>query len=167
MMKYLIDSNSFIAPHRGYAPIDVAVSLWAKIKSLADKGVICSLDTVRKELYANDDELKDWLIANVQKDFFIPFESEETNEKLLGILSWANMHRVYSQKAKEKFIKMDKADIFLAAFVSTHAEEYTVVSFEHSNHFGSSEIKLPDVCSRFGAKCITLQNMFRELKETF
>lgn len=167
MMKYLIDSNSFIAPHRGYAPIDVAVSLWNKIRYLADNGVICSLDKVRQELYANDDELKVWLMTNIKKDFFIPFESDETNGKLADILNWAIKHRVYSQKAKEKFMKMDKADVFLASFVSVHPGEYKVVSFEHSNHFGSSEIKLPDVCSQFGAKCITLQNMFRELKETF
>lgn len=46
-MKYLIDSNTFVAPHRGYAPIDVAISLWSKIKDMADEGIICSIDMVR------------------------------------------------------------------------------------------------------------------------
>lgn len=34
-MRYIVDSNSFITPHRGYSPIDVARSLWSKISSNA------------------------------------------------------------------------------------------------------------------------------------
>lgn len=166
-MKYLIDSNTFVAPHRGYAPIDVAISLWSKIKDMADEGIICSIDMVRKELYANDDELKHWLQSNVGNEFFLDFATDGTTRRLSEIINWAGSAISYTDKAKEKFMRMDKADIYLAAFASINSIEWTVVSFESTNHFGSSEIKLPDVCSQFGTKCITLQNMFRELKDTY
>lgn len=166
-MKYIIDTNTFITPHRGYAPIDVAVSLWNKIRSLADKGVVCSLDMVKKELYENDDDLKQWMKSNIESKFFMKFSMDETNNRLGRILEWAAFHSTYSDKAKEKFMKLDKADVYLAAFASANPSEWTVVSFERTNHFGKSEIKLPDVCSTFNTKCITLQDMFRELKETY
>lgn len=60
-MRYIIDSNSFITPHRGYSPIDVARSLWSKISSLASEHKIYSLDKVKEELYLHDDELKEWM----------------------------------------------------------------------------------------------------------
>ncbi len=166
-MKYLIDSNTFIAPHRGYAPVDVAVSLWNKIKILADKGTICSLDMVKNELYENDDDLKQWMKSHIQSKFFMKFSNEETNDRLGEIMRWAAKHSTYSDKAKEKFMKLDKADVYLVAFASVCPEEWTVVSFERTNHLGSSEIKLPDVCSKFNVNCIALQDMFRALKETY
>ena len=55
-MRYIVDSNSFITPHRGYSPIDVARSLWSKISSLASEHKIYSLDKVKEELYLHDDE---------------------------------------------------------------------------------------------------------------
>ena len=49
-MKYLIDANTFIAPHRGYAPMDVAVTLWNKFKGMSDTGTILLLDRVQMQL---------------------------------------------------------------------------------------------------------------------
>lgn len=60
-MRYIVDSNSFITPHRGYSPIDVARSLWSKISALASEHKIYSLDKVKEELYLHDDELKEWI----------------------------------------------------------------------------------------------------------
>lgn len=57
-MKYLIDANTFITPHRGYAPLDVAVTLWDKFKSMSDTGSILLLDRVRHELSINADALR-------------------------------------------------------------------------------------------------------------
>jgi hypothetical protein len=166
-MKYLIDTNIFVTPHRTFAPIDVALSLWNKVNYYANNGIICSIDKVKEELYANDDELKQWLISNTPSDFFIGFTDSDSLNQLQKIALWASSHNRYSSKAKKKFMNFDKADVYLAAFASAHPDEYTVVSFEHTNNFGVSEIKLPDVCSEFNAKCIPLEQMFRELHDTY
>ena len=75
-MRYIVDSNSFITPHRGYSPIDVARSLWSKISSLASE------------------------------------------------------HKIYSLE-------------------------------------NAGEIKLPDACAKFGVRCLMLQDMFREMGESY
>lgn len=70
-MRYIVDSNSFITPHRGYSPIDVARSLWSKISALASEHKIYSLDKVKEELYLHDDELKEWMKAKCQQIFLV------------------------------------------------------------------------------------------------
>lgn len=165
-MKYIIDSNCFITPSRTFCPTDVGVSFWNKIKSLAEEGRICSIDKVKDELYTNSDELQKWMSSNITDNFFIKFDGEEQAQKLSKILRCASS-TTYNDKAKHKFMKMDKADIYLAAFASVNPQEWKVVSMERSAPNSQAEIKLPDVCSRFGVSCIQPEEMFREMKETF
>ena len=166
-MKYIIDSNCFITPSRTFCPTDVGVSFWNKIKSLAEEGRICSIDKVKDELYTNSDELQKWMSSNITNNFFIKFDGAEQAQKLSTILRWAATSTTYNDKAKHKFMKMDKADIYLAAFASVNPQEWKVVSMERSAPNSQAEIKLPDVCSRFGVSCIQPEEMFREMKETF
>lgn len=109
-MRYIVDSNSFITPHRGYSPIDVARSLWSKISSLASEHKIYSLDKVKEELYLHDDELKEWMKANMPSDYFLSSDHAEVITKLQEIIAWADSHTFYTPKAKQKFLRMDKAD---------------------------------------------------------
>lgn len=120
-MRYIVDSNSFITPHRGYSPIDVARSLWSKISSLASEHKIYSLDKVKEELYLHDDELKEWM----------------------------------------------KADIYLVAFAAVAPEEWAIVSMERPAPRNAGEIKLPDACAKFCVRCLMLQDMFREMGESY
>lgn len=62
---------------------------------------------------------------------------------------------------------MDKADIYLASFASANPAEWTIVSMERSAPNSPGEIKLPDVCMQYNVKCIQLEEMFRELGETY
>lgn len=48
MAKYLLDSNIFIQAHRMYYPFDVVPSFWNKILELSNKGIIISIDKVKK-----------------------------------------------------------------------------------------------------------------------
>jgi hypothetical protein len=165
-MKYILDSNCFITPHRGYCPIDVAVSLWNKIKDLAINNTIVSLDKVRDELYKNNDELKKWLLNNIPNSFFLKFEDNSV-ERLQKIIRKAASSTFYTESAKEKYLKMDKADIYLTAFASINPDEWTIVTFETSEPNKISEIKLPQACQAYGIHCIYLIDMFREIHETF
>ena len=101
----------------------------------------------------------------VRKDILDEFLRRK-NYVLFYYVRWAASQN-RSQKALEKFLRPDAADIFLVSYAATDPNNYTVVSFEVSNHNGSSEFKLPDVCNQFGVKCIPFQDMFRELNETY
>lgn len=166
-MKYIIDSNCFVTPHRSFCPTDVGVSFWNKLRVLAEEGRICSLDKVKDELYANSDELKEWMGANLGDAFFLPFENTSSVQKLPAIVQWAVTNTFYNQRAKDKFLRMDKADIYLASFASVNPDEWTVVSMERSAPNSSGEIKLPDVCMQYNVRCIQIEDMFREMRETY
>lgn len=166
-MKYLIDANTFITPYRGYAPMDVAVTLWDKFKDMSNSGTIVLLDRVQQELFINSDALHQWVGANFNVASIETFQNnQQAVAKYATISRWAASQN-RSQKALEKFLRPDAADIFLVSYAATDPTNYTVVSFEVSNHNGSSEFKLPDVCNQFGVKCIPFQDMFRELNETY
>lgn len=166
-MKYLIDANTFITPHRGYAPLDVAVTLWDKFKGMSDNGSIILLDRVQQELSINADALHQWVNTNFNLASIVSFQDNQRAIANYGLVSrWAASQN-RSARALNKFLRPDAADIFLVAYAATDPNDYTVVSFETTNHNGSSEFKLPDVCNQFGVKCIPFQEMFRELHETY
>lgn len=166
-MKYLIDANTFITPYRGYAPIDVAVTLWDKFKGMSDNGTIVLLDRVQRELNNNVDALRQWVDAHFNDASIVEFQNNQQAVVNFGLVSrWAASQN-RSEKALNKFLDPEKADVFLVAYAATDPNNFTVVSFEVTNHNGPSEFKLPDVCNQFGVKCIPFQDMFRELNETY
>lgn len=166
-MRYILDSNIFITPYRGFCPLDVGVSFWRKLKSLAENGIIVSLDKVKEEIFANADELRSWMTASLPHRFFMPFATEPSTERMREIMTWVASSTFYTTRAKEKFMNMEKADVYLAAYASASPEDWTIVSSEIPSPNSPGIIKLPDICKRFGAKCIQLQAMFREISETF
>lgn len=60
MPIFVADSNFFIEAHRVNYPIDIATGFWNKIKELAERGDIISIDKVKDELYDHNDELENW-----------------------------------------------------------------------------------------------------------
>ena len=50
MKKYLLDSNVFIQAHRMHYPFDVVPSFWKKLVELSNKGIVISIDKVKKEI---------------------------------------------------------------------------------------------------------------------
>ncbi|MBQ8273298.1 MAG: DUF4411 family protein [Bacteroidaceae bacterium] len=111
-MKYLIDANTFITPYRGYAPMDVAVTLWDKFKDMSNSGTIVLLDRVQQELFINSDALHLWVDANFNVASIETFQTnQQAVAKYATISRWAASQN-RSQKALEKFLRPDAADIF-------------------------------------------------------
>mgnify|MGYP001116126981 FL=1 len=117
--------------------------------------------------YNNSDELKNWMETSLSDSFFVKFDNAMSVQKLTAIVQWATTNTFYIPKAKTKFLRMDKADIYLASFASVNPAEWTIVSMERSAPNSPGEIKLPDVCMQYNVKCIQLEEMFRELGETY
>lgn len=166
-MKYLIDSNCFIEPHRGVCPMDVAISFWNKMKELTCEKDVYVLDRVKGELTEWDNDLKEWIVANVGKEQLLKFENEVSVKKFREVNVWAMSNPHYTQPAKDKFMDVTRADIYLVSFAATAPGEWTVVSQEKPAPLKSTEIKLPDACAHFGVRCILFMDMFREMQETF
>lgn len=74
MKKYVVDSNFFIQAHRSIYPLDVVQIFWTKVKALSNRGIIESIDKVKKEIYDNsshEDELRAWCESNLPDNFFV------------------------------------------------------------------------------------------------
>ena len=80
-MKYLIDSNCFIEPHRGVCPLDVAISFWNKMKELTCEKNVYILDRVKGELTEWDNDLKRWIVDNVGSRHLLRFENDASVRK--------------------------------------------------------------------------------------
>lgn len=51
MPVFVIDSSVFIQAHRIHYPIDIAAGFWNKIRNLAHRRSIISIDKVKDELF--------------------------------------------------------------------------------------------------------------------
>lgn len=70
MDTFIVDSNFFIQAHRATYPLDIATGFWTKVKQLANKGLIISVDKVKKELYKKNDTLENWCRTSLPDEFF-------------------------------------------------------------------------------------------------
>ena len=163
MNPYVLDSNFFIQAHRANYPFDVVPSFWSKIKDLADRGLIISIDKVKEEIYRNDDELSSWCQKELPSNFFR--DSSIAISEYATLVKWANSRNDHFQpRAIEGFLATDSADAWIIAFAMNH--KYPVLTHEKSEPERKNKIKMPDVCLYHGVSYCTTVEMLRNLKET-
>jgi hypothetical protein len=88
MSKFVLDANCFIQAHRQIYPIDVASSFWKKLKDLADREIIVSIDKVRGELFENEDELTKWIETHLDDSFFEDTEVNSVLSQYQQVVTW-------------------------------------------------------------------------------
>lgn len=164
MPQFLLDTNFFIQSHMQYLPLDIALSFWDKIDSLATKGKIASIDKVYNEIAKYEGAVKKWV------NDYLPFEFfQETNScinEYMHLMQWAQQRsNHYLPQAISDFADINRADAWLIA-MAQHTN-VTVVTYEVANPKLKKAIKIPDVCSAFNIPCTNLKGMFRSLGETF
>lgn len=166
MSLYVLDSNFFIQAHRVIYPLDVVPSFWKKVKQLADRELIISIDKVSKEIGTTKDTLYDWCENNLTRNFF-----KDTSDVVASyehVVKWAisrNTH--YLPNATAEFLDADEADAWLIAYAHTDTENRIIVTYEVSEPLRKSKVKIPDVCLANGVQFCNTIDMFRRLGETF
>ncbi len=166
MIKYLVDSNFFIQAHRAIYPLDIAIGFWAKVKELANAGIIFSIDKVKNELYNKNDELEQWCKANLPDTFFR--DSSDKIKEYAQISEWAaSMTHHYRQSAINDFLQADEADAFIIAYALSDKSNITIVTQEVSQPNRINRIKIPEPCHSFDIRYLNTIELFRTLGETF
>lgn len=164
MQVYVVDTNFFIQAHRVHYPMDVFPGFWKKVKELADRGILVSIDRVKKEIEKNEDDLKVWVNEQLATDFF---KSIETLDDYRRVIAWANRRRDhYLTRAIEEFSDYESADAFLIAYCLRDVDNRILVTQEVSDAKRKNKIKIPDVCNEFNIRYVNTVQMFRALQET-
>lgn len=166
MALFIVDSNFFIQAHRATYPLDIAIGFWTKVQQLAESRTIASIDKVKNEIYANNDELKIWCKENLPSDFFR--STTEAINEYRKVSEWAlSKDSHYMQSAINEFLGVDEADAFLIAFSLVDPDNRYIVTQEVSAPQKKSKIKIPDCCNALGVNYVTTIEMFRKIGETF
>lgn len=149
--RFLIDSNVFIEAKYFHYNFNYCRIFWDFILDLHSKGLVYSINAVRKELTIKDDELSDWVKNEVPSGFF---EDENTSfNSYAQLMTWSQSLDVH-EKAKIDFADITKADAFLIAHAMSH--NMSIITHEAEKPGAKRRILIPNAAKAQGVKTITL-----------
>jgi len=122
-------------------------------------GTICSIDSVRTELIAGNDDLSAWVQQRPGTFFVSP--SAATVPSLQATSIWAS-NSGYEPAAVSTFLQV--ADYYLVA--QALELQYTVVTHEIVSN-GTRRIKIPNACLGMNVRYVTPFAMLRAEKARF
>jgi hypothetical protein len=159
MTTYLLDSNIFIQAKNLHYGFDFCPAFWDWIDEAHATGTIYSIDSVRTELAAGNDDLATWAQQRPASFFVSP--SAATVPSLQATSIWANTAG-YDPAAVTTFLQV--ADYYLVA--QAHELNYTVVTHEIISP-STRRIKIPNACLGLDVHYITPFSMLRSEQARF
>ncbi len=151
---YLLDANVLIEAKNRYYAFDIAPGFWEWLDQAHRKHLACSIEAVRDELVAGDDELAIWAATNA--GFFQAID-DKTTHHFEALSVWA-ASQGYTPAALSSFTGTD-ADYLLVAFAREHA--HTVVTHERSQPQARRRVLIPDACTAMGVTTVDTFQMLR------
>ncbi|MCD8395624.1 MAG: DUF4411 family protein [Lachnospiraceae bacterium] len=163
--KFLIDTNSFVAPYRLYYAFDLVPTYWKELSKKADTGRLILLDMVKDEIDKGQDALSDWLAQ--QTGFIVcSHVSEKIINQYQEVLRYVQTCGLYREQALAAWAPANIADPWLIAVAKVN--DYTIITGEVSSgglspKTPNKNAKIPDVANAFGVKTADLYYMMRQL----
>ncbi len=159
MTKYLLDTNVFITAKNLHYGFDFCPGFWDWMRDANKKGNVFSIDRVREEINAAEDDLKEW-IEKCEQSFFVPSDGNIFSA-MNQIIEWVQSKK-YDSTAIE--ILLRSADLYLMA--QAMVENYTVVTHEVPSS-SLKKVKIPNVCIGLRIKFVTPYEMLRKERARF
>lgn len=158
-MAYLLDANVFIEAKQRHYGMDFCPAFWDWLVEANTGGDVFSIERVRDELEAIEDELEEWATER-GKEFFLP-PDEAMLPSLTAVAEWVR-DQEYRPAAVSTFF--EDADYYLVAYA--HAHGHTVVTHEVPSE-GVKRVKIPNVCIGMKTKCMNPFEMLRRERARF
>jgi hypothetical protein len=158
---YLLDADTLIRADRTYYPLQRFPVFWDWLLYHSGIGNIKIPQEQYDEVVAGRGELVDWLSDKAKKDSLL----------LPGVVDPALVSQVidqgYAPDLDETELLTVGQDPILIAYGLVSIVDRTIVSFEVSAPAKKrANRKIPDVCSGFGLKCITMFELINALDFT-
>lgn len=157
---YLLDTNVFIEAKNRYYAFDIAPGFWTWLDTAHQKSLACSIEAVRKELLAGEDELARWARGNAA--FFQPID-QGTTRHFAALTTWAKS-RNFTQAALNEFTGAN-SDYLLVAYAREH--KYTVVTHERPQPNSRKRVLIPDACMAMDVDTLDTFQMLRQTGAQF
>ena len=124
--RCLLDANIFIQAHQTYYGLDICPGFWTALLRENAARCVFSIDKIRTELLAIDDELGDWVKNKAPASLFKGTADKEVADVFRELLSWVQAQPQFTPDAKEVFA--DAADGWLIAYAKVNG--HIVVTHE-------------------------------------
>lgn len=158
-MSYLLDADVFMQAKNLHYGFDFCPGFWEWVDTGAQAGHVLSIEKVRDELLAVDDELARWAEDRDESFFLKP--DAAVIPSLRGASNWANTAG-YTSAGVNVFLQA--ADYYLVAHA--HAHQHVVVTHEKPSS-SVNKIKIPDACIGLDVKCMSPFEMLRVERARF
>ena len=159
---YLLDANIFIQAKNYHYAFDVVPGFWRWLERAHGIGIAGSVERVREELLAGQDELADW--ARTHPSFFQPID-DDTAACFRPLSKWASSAPAGYKSAALSEFSSDAADFLLVAHALAH--RHVVVTHEVPSPNSSRRVKIPDACKALGVEWESPFAMLRKSKAKF
>ncbi|PVZ68217.1 DUF4411 family protein [Pelagibaculum spongiae] len=159
-MKYLLDANTYIQAKNQYYGMDICPAYWQWLDEQFQKGAVCSVNMIGRELRDGNDELANW--AKERPEHFIENDDPTTQEIFAEIVQNV-MSKDYTPANRDNFLA--KADPWIIA--KAKSINAAVVTHESSLSHSTKKVKVPNVCRQFDVRCINTFQFLRELEARF
>lgn len=156
-MRYLLDSDALISAKALYYRPSYCRGFWDWLEDCRAADAICSIDKVRDELLAGDedDHLVQWAKEKNSDGFFLSTRGAMTT--YAAVANWAQSQKPpFKQGGLARFLRADAADAWLVAFAMKHPGQYTIVTNEIGAPERRSDIKIPDAAQAMGVPTMKL-----------
>ncbi len=158
-MRYLLDANVFISAKNLHYGMDFCPGFWDWLIAANQTGKVFSIEKVKAELEAGDDELSSWAASRGNPFFLEPDEAVLAG--LARVADWVNGNG-YTPAAKNTFFQV--ADYWLVAHAL--AKDFVVVTHERPAAT-PNKVKIPNVCVGLSIKVMSPFEMLRREKARF
>lgn len=162
-VTYLLDANVFIEAKRRYYAFDICPGFWDALQVHHSKGLLASVDRVKKELEQGKDELSKWAKSTIAAKFFIDTSDGDVVHWYSQIVAWVSGRQQFLPEAKANFVA--GADGWLIAYAKV--KQLTVVTHEVLAPEVRKKVPIPNVCSVFDVLYIDTFEMLRALNTRF
>lgn len=162
--RFLIDSNSLIAPYNTFYSFSIAPRFWESLGKYIEDGTIAILDLVEEEILKGDDQLSEW-IKGLSKGAYIDRRDTEIVETWRKVLTFIQNDECYQEAALKEWSRNTVADPWLIAVANV--KKIPIVTFENASVANKNQPtkspKIPTVAANFDVRTCSLFDMMKEL----
>jgi hypothetical protein len=161
--RYVLDANIFVQAHKTSYGFDICPGFWLALASQNEAKRIFSIDKIRVELLALDDELSEWVKNKVPDTFFKKTADKAVTDAFRDMVNWVQSEAQFTATAKEEFARV--ADGWVIAYAK--ANGLVVVTHEELAQGAKKKVPIPNVCLEFDVEYCNTYEMLRDLKVQF